>query len=390
MKLVLVCNYAPDRQQSMLRFGALLEQQWAKRGSIATVLAPRSSMLSRTLARRGEGAAAKWLGYFDKYLVFPSRLKRELRRLAPASDGEHRLLIHVVDHSNALYLPAVADLRTRWVVTCHDLLAVRGALGEDTDCPASALGRRLQRAIVGGLGRADAIAADSTSTLRDVERLVPVKRIQRRRVILLGLSHPYMRIAAMEARARLAAVEGVPWAEPFVLHVGSNLARKNKAGVLRVFTRLAAEWRGNLVFCGAPLSEEIRAQAAAAGLTDRVFAVPAPDNAQLEAIYTLAHALLFPSRCEGFGWPVIEAQVCGCPVVCSDRTSLPEIGGPAALVHALDDESGMAASLQRLAELAFRRSIVAAGKANLARFTTERMVDEYGALYEEVLAARPR
>jgi glycosyltransferase involved in cell wall biosynthesis len=381
MKILLVCNYAPDGQQSMLRFGALLRDQLQARGCEVAVLVPPAR-----LQRADGGARSKWLGYADKYVLFPPRLARWVEAHARAAPG--RTVVHVVDHSNAVYVPRRAAVP--WVVTCHDLLAVRGALGEDTDCPATWLGRRLQRAIVRGLARADAIAADSASTLRDVERLVPARQAQPRKTILLGLNHPYRRVDGHEARARLAAVPGVPWAKPFLLHVGSNLPRKNKAGVLRVFSRLAPSWPGNLVFCGAPLPEELQREAAAAGLAQRVFAVPAPENAQLEAIYSLAHALVFPSRCEGFGWPVIEAQACGCPVVCSDRTSLPEVGGDAALVHALEDEAGMAAAVARLGEPAFRAEVVARGRANLARFATERMVDAYAALYDEVLAARPR
>lgn len=382
MKILLVGNYVADAQQSMLRFGTLLFEAWCRAGRDVVLIAPDSGAATRLLASAGGAAARKWLGYHDKYVRFPSRLRRALETF---SAGEPTVA-HIVDHSNAVYVPHGAS-RAAWVATCHDLLAVRGALGEDTDCPASALGRRLQRAIVRGLGRAQAIACDSTSTLRDVERLVVAPRPQSRRVIFLGLNHPYARIAREEAQTRLAAIAGVPWAQPFVLHVGSNLARKNKPGVLRAFARAADRWPGNLVFCGAPLTEELQRQARAAGIASRVFAAPAPSNAQLEAAYSLAHALLYPSRCEGFGWPIIEAQACGCPVVCSDRTSLPEIGGAAALVHALEDEAGMAESVLRLAEPAFRAGVVARGIANLGRFRVDGMVDAYGALYEEVLAA---
>ncbi len=371
MKILLVCNYAPDAQQSMLRFGAMLREGLQARGCEVAACAP-----AERLHRAGR-PGAKWLGYVDKYVLFPSRLRRWVQQESRAAPG--RTVVHIVDHSNAVYVPARATVP--WVVTCHDLLAVRGALGEDTDCPASALGRRLQRAIVRGLGRAAVIAADSTSTLQDVERLVPAARPQARRVILLGLNHPYRRVAPAEARARLAGAGGVPWDRPFVLHVGSNLPRKNKAGVLRVFARLAADWPGNLVFVGAELPDTVRSAAAAAGLAGRVFAVPRADNAQLEAAYSLAHALLYPSRWEGFGWPIIEAQACGCPVVCSDRTSLPEVGGAAACVHALEDEGGMAESLRRLGEGAPRAAAIARGEANLARFATGRMLDDYLALY---------
>lgn len=387
MKLLLVANYAPDRQHSMLRFAGLMRAQWAARGGEVAVVAPEPGALTRRLVA-GRGGVAKWAGYFDKYVRFPGRLRRAVDAAA-AGGGE--LVVHVTDHSNAVYLPAAPPpAGPPWVVTCHDLLAVRGALGEDTDCPASALGRRLQAAIRRGLGRAAAIACDSTSTRADVERLVAARGPQPRPVILLGLNHPYTAVGAEEARRRLAAGTGGPWERPFVLHVGSNLPRKNKAGVLRVFARLAADWPGHLVFAGPELPPELRAQAAAAGLAGRVTALRDPDNTRLEAAYSLAHALLFPSRCEGFGWPIIEAQACGCPVVCSDRTSLPEVGGDAALVHALEDEAGMAESLRRLADPAVRAAVVARGRANLRRFDAAAMVDAYAALYEEVLAARRR
>ncbi len=385
MRIVLLCNFAPDRQQSMLRFGALLRDEWRARGRNVEMIAPQPALSHWLRFRSVESGFGKWIAYVDKYVFFP----RRLRALVARAEADAPTLVHVVDHSNAVYIPQ--RRRSPWVVTCHDLLAVRGALGEDTDCPASVLGRRLQAAIRRGLGRADAIAADSSSTMNDVGRLVANERPQVRRTILLGLNHPYRRIDSSEAGRRLGCLAGVPWDRPFVVHVGSNLARKNKPGALRVFARMAARWPGNLVFCGAPLPPHVRAQAEAAGLADRVFGAPSLDNAQLEAAYSLAYALLFPSRCEGFGWPIIEAQACGCPVVCSDRTSLPEVGGDAAFVHPLNDEAGMADSLLGLIDPVRRVAAIARGAANLNRFTTERMIDGYLGLYEEVMAGfRPR
>lgn len=377
MKVLLVGNYAPDRQQSMLRFGAMLHGQLLQRGCDVATLAPEVRM---PWGRHGQ--RAKWSGYVDKYLFFPSRLAGWVT--AQVRGAPRRTVVHVLDHSNAVYVPRRRS--APWIATCHDLLAVRGALGEDTDCPASALGRRLQRRIVAGLARADAVACDSTSTLDDVERLVPGKN-QRRRMVLLGLNHDFQPVAAPVARARLMVRPEVPWARPFLLHVGSNLKRKNRAAIVRILARCRDDWPGVVVCAGDGPDAELAAQARDAGVGDRVFGAGGLSSAELEAAYSLAHALVFPSKCEGFGWPVIEAQACGCPVICSDRTSLPEVGGLAALVHPLEDEAGMAESVQRLAEPAFRADVVARGLANLRRFTVERMVDEYIALYDEVLAA---
>jgi glycosyltransferase involved in cell wall biosynthesis len=380
VKIAVVTNYALDGQQSMLRFGELLQRELAARGHEVASLAPAPLSSQRWIAKL---AGEKWAGYAAKYLSFPSELRDALHggRLADAE------VIHVVDHSNALYIPARRD--RPWVATCHDLLAVRGALGEDTDCPASWLGRRLQHAIVRGLARADAIACDSTSTLQDAARLVPHSSTQQRRTISLGLNQPLRPVAATIARAQIATLDARLARGEYLLHVGSNLARKNKGGVLRVFARLRAEgWRGMLVFCGAPLTPDLRAQAAAAGVIDAVLAFPRASETELAALYSAAHALVFPSKCEGFGWPVLEAQVCGCPVICSDRTSLPEVGGNAALVFDLADEAGMAAAALRLTQPVERAAVVARGFANAAQFSVERMVDAYVQLYEEVISLR--
>lgn len=379
MKIALVTNYAADGQ-SMLRFGELLRRELAARGDEVVTLAPRPMRGQRWLARV---AGEKWAGYAAKYLAFPPALRNALHT-GPAAGAE---IVHIVDHSNALYVPIRRD--RPWIATCHDLLAVRGALGEDTDCPATWLGRRLQRAIVRGLARADAIGCDSTSTRHDADRLVPQDARQRRATIPLGLNQPLRPLSPAEARATVTAFDARLATASYLLHVGSNEVRKNKPAVLRIFARLRASgWDGLLVFCGAPLSPTLRAQATALDVGERVVAVPRAGDAELAALYSAAHALVFPSKCEGFGWPVLEAQACGCPVICSDRTSLPEVGGDAAFALALEDESGMAEAARRLDDPAVRAATAARGLANAARFSVARMVDAYRQLYAEVVRAR--
>ena len=101
MRIVLLANYEPDAQQSMLRFGAMLEAGLTARGHEVRVVRPR-----KVFGRRASGGLAKWLGYLDKYVVFPRALRLH------AADAD---VVHVVDHSNALYVP-----RTRampWIAT---------------------------------------------------------------------------------------------------------------------------------------------------------------------------------------------------------------------------------------------------------------------------------
>jgi glycosyltransferase involved in cell wall biosynthesis len=370
MKILLVANYLPDEQQSMLRFARMLADGLQRQGHEVRTIRPepawlyRGKMLPRPLH--------KWLGYLDKFQAFPSSLRQE----CAWAD-----LVQICDHSNAFYTGVTPGVPC--VVTCHDLLAVRGALGEDTDCPASTTGRLLQRWILEGLERATHVACVSEYTYGDLRRLA--RPSLPARVIRNGLNYDYRVLAASEVEERLATLPALAGRRPYLLHVGSNLRRKNREGILRVFARLKDRWPGFLVFAGAPSSAPLRAEAMALGITDRVIDIARPDEAQLEALYNAAHALLFPSRFEGFGWPPLEAQKCGCPVIVSDRGPLPEIGGEGAFVCSIDDEEAMAAQVLRLGDPDERRRWIERGLKNVARFTAEGMVAEYIALYREVL-----
>ena len=318
------------------------------------------------------GFVAKWLAYLDKFILFPLQLRRRLKA-APA-------VVHICDHSNAMYARQIRDVPV--VVTCHDLLAVRGALGEQTDCPASFTGKLLQRWIVSGLEKTAVVSCVSRATLEDAQRLVARRDGKPRlEMIPMGLNYPYRVLLPGEARARLAEHGALASGAPFVLHVGSNLLRKNRAGVLRIFARCQKQWNGLLVFAGEPLSDTLRSLGRELGVLDRLIEVPDATTEVLEALYNRATALLFPSRFEGFGWPIIEAQVCGCPVICGDGAPLPEVAGDAGLIHPVEDEEAFAAEVIRLADPEERALWGAKSLSNAQRYSTERMIAEYISAY---------
>jgi glycosyltransferase involved in cell wall biosynthesis len=320
---------------------------------------------------------AKWLGYLDKFLFFPRQLRQ---KLAAGFD-----LVHICDHSNAMYCAHVGERPA--IVTCHDLLAVRGALGEETDCPASTTGKYLQRWIVSGLRQASAVVCASSATLRDAQRVVG-QRDGGPQLLLIhhGINYPYRQQSVDRAQALLSRVEGLDTNRPFALHVGSNLRMKNREGVMRIFALTKDEWDGQMVFAGQKLTPELRSLGEQLGLLERVVEVAKPDNELLEALYSTALVLLYPSRFEGFGWPIIEAQACGCPVICSDREPMSEVGGDAALTANVDDEPAMARALVQLTDPAKRARWSEKSLCNAERFRAEEMIVRYIELYRSLSA----
>lgn len=369
MKVLLVGNYAFDATTSMKIFADTMYRELSADGIDVTVLVPRPVLGALKPSATGFG---KWLGYVDKFVLFPF----VLRRAAARAD-----VVHICDHSNAMYSFAAGS--TPVLVTCHDLIAVRGALGEVADCPASFFGKILQRWVVRGLKRANRVACVSQYTYRDALRLLgPGAHVV---TVLNGLVYPFQRLPDDEVERRLTSGPAID--RPFVMHIGSNLTRKNREGVLRVFARVVQQADAQLVIAGQSLSAELKRQAESLGLAERIIEVPHPSVEVVEALYNKAAALLFPSRYEGFGWPPIEAQACGCPVVASDIPTSVEVLGETAKLFSLDDEEGMAAAVTAyVSDASARASARIRGLENVrARFLQARMIKEYEGLYRELM-----
>jgi glycosyltransferase involved in cell wall biosynthesis len=375
---MLIANYEPDGQQSMRRFSAVLERELRQRGCEVSVLAPRAIAGALRAGRTGVG---KWLGYVDKFLLFPWTLRSAIRR---ARRNGADVVVHIADHSNATYTRYLRDVPH--LVTCNDLLAVRSARGEFPQNPTRWSGRILQRMILSGLNQAQEIACISGATRQDVLRLCAL-RPSAVRLVYMGLNYPYAPRpgAALTMRDR-----------PFVLHVGGNQWYKNRLGVLRIYAELKKASRGAavpaLLMVGERFTKPMRDFIAANGLSDDVIERAGVGNQDLEALYTGAELLLYPSLAEGFGWPVLEAMACGCRVVTSGRAPLTEVGGTAAVY--IDPEDVAAAAHTTLAVLHEspddRMARVEAGIHHQRQFSTATMIDSYLDVYRSLSGRRGR
>lgn len=371
MKVLLIGNYQPDQQESMQRFANMLQDGLVKLGHQVRLLRPEPFFGRLSLSGNGLG---KWLGYVDKFLLFPHQLSQAVSWAD---------VVHICDHSNAMYVKYLQDMPH--LVTCHDLLAVRGALGQDTDCPASTTGKILQRWILNSLRQARILACVSTYTKQDLEQLIGKNvYIKNFRLVLNGLNHNYKTLSSDEAATRLANVANLDTTKPFILNVGSSLRRKNRDGIIRIIYRVREQWDGQMVFVGEPLTANLVQIIDELNLSERIVQIIKPDNSLLEALYNQAFALLFPSRFEGFGWPIIEAQACGCPVICSNQCSLPEVAENSALIRDVDDEAGFAEDILRLMEPLERDIWINKGIENVQRFTPQKMISKYVEIYTEL------
>ena len=172
-----------------------------------------------------------------------------------------------------------------------------------------------------------------------------------------------------------AFLPGLP--RPYALFVGTIQPRKNLVRLAQAYAQLvrthAVPW--DLVLAGGEgwLSAEVTGPIAALELPERIHRLGYVTQAALDAL--LRHALLFCyiSLYEGFGLPVLEAQARGVPVMTANNSSLPEVAGDAALlVDPLDVDAIADAMLRLSRDEMLRRQLIAAGHANVARFSWQK------------------
>lgn len=121
--------------------------------------------------------------------------------------------------------------------------------------------------------------------------------------------------------------------DPYMLYVGSVNSRKNLLGVVKAMELMPDDLKLPLVVVGngREYKRSVQEYAAAHGLAERLIWKTVSGSKELQRLYTDAEVFVYPSFYEGFGLPVLEAELCGCPVVTSNVSSLPEAGGPYAL-----------------------------------------------------------
>ena len=214
-------------------------------------------------------------------------------------------------------------------------------------------------------------------------RFLPAAKID---VVPLGLG---MRPApaptgAAELRRRLALGDG-----PVVLSVAAALPHKNLDRLIRAFAALGdGDARLAMVGHAGRETERLRTVAGECGVGDRVRFTGWVSDADLEGLYGLAAAFVYPSLHEGFGMPVLEAMRRGVPTAAADATSLPEVAGDAALMFDPRSVEAIAGAMRRLLDDgALAEDLARRGPPRAARFGWDRTAAAAWESYGRALGA---
>lgn len=276
-----------------------------------------------------------------------------------------------------------------WKAGVPHLVTVNDLIHHRAPAPGLALkGKITGGLVVGGARRADRVAVAATQTAEDLGEIAGVER-QRIDVIPYGIAEPSVApVAAGELRERLGLGD-----RPLVLSPSARQPHKNLDRLLQAHALLDGP-RPLLVLPGYATAqdEQLRARARALGIDDDIKLLGWVQDDELEGLYAASRLLVFPSLYEGFGLPVLEAMQRGLPVACTNRGSLDEIAGDAALEFEPEDPQAIASAVARLlTDEQLRTDLIAKGRAHAARFTWQACASGYVGSYHRTLGlVRPQ
>jgi glycosyltransferase involved in cell wall biosynthesis len=385
MKIILISHPVFLGSQSMPRFASMLEQAYVARGHQVQVWSPEAKLY----ALIPQGRLSKWAGYIDQYLLFPLWVRKQIRQ-QPADT-----LYVFCDQALGPWVPLVKH--KPHIVHVHDLLALRSALGDVPENPTAWSGRLYQRYIRNGFQQAKHFISISNKTREDLHHFGKVSAATSE-VVYNGLNYPYTPMQPKEASQVLINAGQPAKPEGMLLHLGGSQWYKNLAGVIQLYIEYANNEAKPLpLWCVSPApNKKIQMLLKQVPPQGQVLFIQGISNQALHAAYSLARVFIFPSLAEGFGWPIIEAQACGCPVITTDAAPMNEIGGAAAsyipILSLSDDAQAWALNGAEKLRLLLnmpeqeRQQLIAEGIANMARFSANAAIEAYLNIYQKVLS----
>lgn len=212
---------------------------------------------------------------------------------------------------------------------------------------------------------ADVIVCISENTKRDLFKFVPGIDKRKVRVIYNGVSSSYF---PLERNT-----------ENFLLFVGDRSGYKN----FKFAVECASKAKMSLVICGKKLDEKEKEYLNSL-IPGRYVEKGFVSVSELNELYNIAFALIYPSSYEGFGIPVLEAQKAGCPVLALDNSSIPEVIGDVNMLCSNLDISEFQEKIRSLRDKRIRKEVIKNGILKSSKFSWDKTFKEYFSLYKEL------
>jgi glycosyltransferase involved in cell wall biosynthesis len=211
---------------------------------------------------------------------------------------------------------------------------------------------------------------------------LPADRI---RIIYNGFDSGAFRKCKPDEMEYVRQKYGLP--KTFLLFVGSTDPRKNLENLILAYNTLSKDIQRDckIIVVGAKGFKNNRITRLLKNLTDKVVCLGYVSNTDLAGLYNLATLFIYPSFYEGYGMPPVEAMACGCPVITSSVSSLPEVCGDAAYYVDPYDVNSIADGIYKvITDENLRMSLSQKGLANAARFSWAKSAQEHLKLFEEI------
>jgi len=265
-------------------------------------------------------------------------------------------------------------IKNPYIVTVHDLIRFSLGFAQETITE-----KILLKLDIRGIKRASHIIAVSKHTQNDLIQYLKIPD-GRMSVIYNGIDHSIFKPHTIKLLDK-----------PYILYVGSERPRKNLSRLFEAFAKLKGEFP-ELKLAKVGISgrakkyrRETMRKLVSLGLTGDVIFVEYITELDLAYYYSSAALLAYPSLYEGFGFPLLEAMACGCPVVTSNTSSLPEVVGEAGIMVNPYDTDGLAQAMRRvLTDDKLRDDMVRKGLEQAKRFSWEKAAEQTLEVYNKV------
>lgn len=309
----------------------------------------------------------KYLAYIDNYLIFGIYLLYKINK---------KDIAHICDQANSLLFFFIRTKKI--IITCHDVLNMNLNFKKEIK-KIKFTGKIYQKLILFSLSKYKYIICVSKKTKKELSKLINTEK-KNIKVIYHTLNQNFF---PNKLKNKKLIIKNNKIDYKYFLHVGGNNWYKNKLGLIDIFYEFKKLKKNNkykLILAGKKITYDLEKKIKKLNLKKSIINLINLDLKDIRSLYSNAEALVFPSISEGFGWPIIEAQACGCPVFTYKIQPMSEIGSNSVYYLTPNNPSKSSKIIDK--KINFSKGIIKKGFKNLNRFKFKTISKEYINFYK--------